>query len=288
MSQNIFVTGTNSGFGRLAVLSLAQKGHTVFATMRDVGGRNREAADALRKASDKIHVVEMEVTSDASVEGAVRAALEKVGHLDVVVNNAGFASLGLEETVTAEQLQKQFDTNVIGPQRVLRAALPGMKARGKGLIVQITSEVARIVFPFMGAYCASKAALEALSEAYRYELKPTGVELTMVQPGAFPTDFGKNILTGADAARAKGYGPLENGAQMMFKAFEQMFSGPVVPDPQLVADAVVALVDAPAGSRPARVVVDPISAAPTEALNKAHAEVQKALLNGFGMGGLAD
>ncbi len=292
MSQNILVTGTNSGFGRLITLSLAQKGHQVFATMRDVAGRNKEAADELSKAgeaaSGAIHVVEMDVADTASVDNAIRGVLEKAGHLDVLVNNAGYAAMGLEETLTAEQLRTQFEVNVIGPHNTARAALPSMKARGKGLIVQVSSGLGRLVFPLMGAYCASKAALESLSDAYRYELKATGVELTIVQPGAFPTDFAKRTVLGADAERAKGYGPMEKGVEMMFKNFEQMFSGPNVPHPQLVADAVVTLTEMEAGKRPARVVVDPMTGQMAENLNKAHADVQKMMLGHMGMGPLAD
>jgi len=289
MSLNIIVTGTNSGFGRLITLTLAQKGHKVFATMRDLAGRNAAAAKELIEAGKgNVDVVEMALTDDASVESGVASVLAKAGHVDVVVNNAGYASLGLEETLTSKQLLEQYDVNVVGPHRVMRAVLPTMRARSKGLIVQVSSGLGRVVFPIMGAYSSSKFALEALSEAYRYELKPTGVEVSIVQPGAFPTDFGKRVSVGADQDRAQGYGPLSNAVEMMGKNFEQMFSGPNVPNPQIVADAVLNLVDTPAGSRPARVVVDPMTGTSTEALNKAHAEIQKIMLGGFGMAMLSD
>jgi NAD(P)-dependent dehydrogenase (short-subunit alcohol dehydrogenase family) len=290
MSQNILVTGTNSGFGRLITHSLARAGHQVFATMRDVGGRNRAAAEEMRALAEKeglkIHVVEMEVTSDAGVNEAIAGVLAKAGHLDVVVNNAGTSVMGLEETLTPDQIQAMFSLNVLGPHRVARAVLPSMRARGKGLLVQISSTLGRLVLPFMGAYCASKAALESLSESYRYELRPTGVELTLVQPGAFPTDFGKHAAVGAEQDRAKGYGPLENGFQQMMIGFGEMMSSPNAPNPQLVADAVVQLVSSPAGSRPDRVVVDPMMGQATEGLNKGHLEMQKAALGGMGMGNL--
>jgi NAD(P)-dependent dehydrogenase (short-subunit alcohol dehydrogenase family) len=289
MSQNIFVTGTNSGFGRLITLTLARKGHQVFATMRDIEGRNAAAAKALAdEGVGKVTVLEMEASNDASVEKAVSAALAKAGHIDVLVNNAGYSTLGLNETLTPDQLLHQYDVNVVGPHRVMRAVLPSMRARGKGLVVQISSTVGRVVFPIMGAYCSSKFAFESLSEAYRYELKPTGVEVTMVQPGAFPTEFTQKLIVGKDAERAQGYGPMANGVEMMMKTFEQMLSGPNVPSPQLVADAIDALVDMPAGSRPARVSVDPGMGAVVEGLNKAHSDVQKAVLTGLGMGMLAD
>jgi NAD(P)-dependent dehydrogenase (short-subunit alcohol dehydrogenase family) len=289
MSQNVFVTGTNSGFGRLITLTSARKGHTVFATMRDIEGRNAEAAKALAaEGGGKVTVLEMSATDEASVNKAVETALAKAGHIDVLVNNAGYSTLGLQETLTPEQLLHQFDVNVVGPHRVLRAVLPSMRARGKGFVVQLSSAVSRILFPVMGAYCSSKFALDALSEAYRYELKPTGVEVSIVQPGGFQTDFAKNIIAGKDAERAQGYGPMANGLEMMMKAFEQMFSGPNVPSPQLVADAIDALIDMPAGTRPAHLVVDPMMGPVIEALNKAHADTQKQVLAGIGMGMLAD
>jgi len=289
MSQHILVTGTNSGFGRLITLTLAKKGHTVFATMRDTAGRNAKAAEALvKEGGEKVHIIEMSMTDDASVEKGVGEALAKGGHLDVLVNNAGYSMLGLEETLTSAQLLHQYDVNVVGPHRTMRAVLPSMRARGRGLIVQIGSGLGRITFPVMGAYGSTKFALEALMDAYRYELKGVGVEVTLVQPGAYPTEFAKNIVIGAEQQRAEGYGPMAGALQMMNGAFEQMFSGPTAPNPQDVADAIDHLVDLPVGTRPARVPVDKMMAALYEELNKAHADAQKTALSGMGMGPLAD
>lgn len=291
MSQNIFVTGTNSGFGRLTTLSLARKGHQVFATMRDTATRNREAAEEMRRLAEseslKIHVVEMSPTSEASVNEAVSSVLAKAGHLDVVVNNAGVSAMGIEETITPEQLQTLFDVNVVGPHRVVRAALPSMRARGKGLLIAVSSTLGRLTLPLMAAYCGSKAALESLFDGYRFELKPAGIESTLVQPGAFPTNLGASALIGADQERAQGYGPLANGMQQMGAMMAQMFSGPNAPNPQEVADAIVALVESAPGTRPDRVIVDRMMGQGPDALNKAHAEVQKAVLGGMGMGMLA-
>lgn len=297
MSQNVLITGTSSGFGRLTALTLAKRGHQVFAAMRDTTGRRSEAAEELRRAGEAIAgegggggitVVDMDVASDVSVQNAVAVVLEKAGHLDVVVNNAGVSAVGIEETLTTEQVEKMYQVNVFGSHRVARAALPSMRGRGKGLIIQISSSLGRFVLPFMGAYSASKAAVESLFDAYRFELKPTGVEITIVQPGAFPTDFTKNGMIGAEQERSRGYGPLENGMQQMFSGIGDMFSGPNAPDPQAVADAIAQLVESPAGSRPARVVVDMFMGQATEGLNQAHHEAQKGVLGGMGMGGLAE
>lgn len=288
MSQNIIVTGTNSGFGRLIAQTLASKGHQVFATMRDVAGRNAAVAAELTAAGEgRIHVVEMSPGNDSSVEQAVAAVLAQAGHIDVLVNNAGFATAGLAETLTSEQLLEQFNINVVGPHRTMRAVVPSMRARGKGLIIQISSGLGRIVFPLMGTYCSSKFALEALSESYRYELKPVGVEVSILQPGAFPTELAQHMMAGAEQERAQGYGPLANGLQMMGANFAAMFATNP-PSPQLVADGVLSLVETPAGTRPARLVVDPISGTVVGALNKSIGELQKTALGFFNMGMLAD
>jgi NAD(P)-dependent dehydrogenase (short-subunit alcohol dehydrogenase family) len=140
----------------------------------------------------------------------------------------------------------------------------------------------------LGVYASTKWALEALAETYRYELKPTGVDVTIVQPGAFPTTFNANGQMGADQARAEGYGPLANGLAMMGERMKTMFAVPNPPDPQEVADAIVALVETPAGQRPPRVVVDRFRGDVPRALNDAHAQAQKGLLTGIGMGFMAD
>jgi NAD(P)-dependent dehydrogenase (short-subunit alcohol dehydrogenase family) len=291
MSLNILITGTNSGFGRLTALALARRGHNVFATMRDTAGRNEKAAAELRQIAEaetlKLDVVEMRLTDSDSVNAAVKLVLEKTGHLDVVVNNAGRSLAGLQETATPEQLLEQLDINVVAPHRVARAVLPSMRARGQGLLLQISSELGRLVMPFMGSYCGAKAALESMFEAYAYELKPLGVEVALVQPGAFPTDFTKNGSLGTDVERAKGYGPMENGAQQFFAGLDQMMTGPNAPHPDEVAEAVVKLIETPAGTRPFRVVVDKMMGAMVEGLNSAHAQVQKGILTGLGMGNLA-
>jgi NAD(P)-dependent dehydrogenase (short-subunit alcohol dehydrogenase family) len=291
--SNILVTGSNSGFGRLTALALARRNHTVFATMRAPGGKNRGAADELRRIAETeklaLHVIELDVTDDASVARGIDAALAAAGGaIDVVVNNAGYGTGGLNETITPAQLLGVLDTNVVGIQRVNRAVLPSMRAKRAGLLVHVSSGLGRVLFPFVGAYAASKWAVEALAETYRYELKPTGVEVSIVQPGAFPTNFGPAMQVGADQARASGYGPLEHGLAAFGKQLETMFAVPNPPDPQEVADAIVDLVESPAGKRPARVVVDRFNGQGAVALNQAHTEVQRAVLGAMGMPMLAD
>jgi NADP-dependent 3-hydroxy acid dehydrogenase YdfG len=287
MPQNVLITGTSTGFGNLTALALASRGHRVFATMRDPDGKNREHAARLR-ATNGIDVLALDVTSEASVDAAVDAALQSAGHLDAVVNNAGLATIGLAETITPAQLLRLFDTNVVGVQRVDRAVLPSMRARKSGLLVHVSSGLGRIVIPIVALYGSTKFALEAISDAYRYELKGCGVDVTVVQPGAYPTELGSVEPDGADQARAKGYGPLEGALEGFRKRTLSMRSNPNGPNPQDVADAIVKLIETPAGQRPARVPVDTMKSPFVPRLNDAHAQVQRELLEGMGMGSLAD
>jgi len=287
MPQNVLITGTSTGFGNLTALALASRGHRVFATMRDPDGKNREHAARLRGVKG-IDVLALDVTSEASVDAAVASALRSAGHLDAVVNNAGIATIGLAETITPAQLLHLFDTNVVGVQRVDRAVLPSMRARKSGLLVHVSSGLGRIVIPVVALYGSTKFALEAISDAYRYELKGCGVDVTVVQPGAYPTELGSVEPDGADQARAKGYGPLEGALEGFHKRTLAMRSNPNAPNPQDVADAIVKLVETPAGQRPARVPVDAMKGPLVPRLNEAHAQAQRELLQGMGMGALAD
>src|SRR6202051_4574209 len=203
--QVILITGSSTGFGRLFTDTLARKGHTVFATMRDPGGRNAKNAFEVRALAEKdslpIHVLEMDVTNDASVEKAVDAAIAKAGRIDVAINNAGYYLTGLEEAVTTEQAQRLMDTNFLGPVRVNRAVLPHMRRQRSGVLLHISSAAGRLVLPAVGFYCASKFALEALAEAYSYELAGQGIESVILEPGAYETPVFGNTVRGADEAR---------------------------------------------------------------------------------------
>ena len=180
MSKTILITGASSGFGRDTAETLRHAGHTVYASMRGVQGKNREAAEALRKLGVK--TVELDVSDDTSVETGVKTVLAEAGKIDVLVNNAGIASVGVTEAFTTEQAKAIFDTNVIGLLRVTRAVLPSMRRQHDGLIINIGSILGRVTFPFVGIYGASKFAVEALTDSLRYEVSQLGVEVVEVQP----------------------------------------------------------------------------------------------------------
>ncbi|MDF2692344.1 MAG: 17-beta-hydroxysteroid dehydrogenase [Labilithrix sp.] len=285
--MNVLVTGTSTGFGHLTALALGARGHRVFATMRSPDGKNRERAAALREKAG-IDVLELDVTSEASVDAAITSALRTAGHLDAVINNAGQATIGLSETITPAQLLALYDINVVGMQRVNRAVLPSMRERKSGLLVHVSSALGRWVMPVVGLYASTKFAVEALAETYRYDLKATGVDVAIVQPGAYPTELGSGEAFGADQDRAKGYGPLAGALTTFGERAKATKGNPDAPNPQEVADAIVALVEAAPGQRPARVVVDASKSPFTPQLNEAHAQVQRQLLQALGMGVLAD
>jgi len=277
----ILITGTNSGFGWLAANSCAASGHKVYATMRDTKGRNADKAKALTQQAN-IEVVDVDVTDGKSVTDAVAMIIKKEGRLDVVVNNAGVYATGIAETFTEEDLDKAMDVNVKGPWRTIRAALPQMRKQGKGLIINISSVAGRFSFPFQMVYNSSKFALEGLTEGLHYEVRPLGVDVVLIQPGAFPTEiFGKTIA-GSDTAVIAGYGDLAKVPEQIGAGVVQMFEA-VKPNSQLVADAVVQLIDAPTGERPLRTVVDPAPGNFTEIANKGVEEQYGNFLTAFGM-----
>ena len=261
MSAAILITGASTGFGRDAAERLARRGHQVFATMRDIGGRNAEHRESLERLAARdelsLQVLELDVTDEASVENAVRAALRHAGHLDVVINNAGVAGVGVTEAYTPEQFQQMFDTNFFGVVRVNRAVLPSMRRRGSGLLIHVSSGAGRVVVPAMAAYCASKFALEALADAYRYELLPFGIDSVLVEPGIYRTPIFDRVVTPADSQRLAGYGSAAAYADDVLGTFKAAIAAPDAPGSEEVAETFVRLIEMAPSERPFRTVVSP-------------------------------
>jgi NAD(P)-dependent dehydrogenase (short-subunit alcohol dehydrogenase family) len=253
MSKTILITGASSGFGRDTAETLFRAGHTVYASMRGAQGKNREADEALRKHG--IETVELDVSDDASVEAGVKKVLAKAGRIDVLINNAGIGSAGVTEAFTAEQAKVVFETNVIGLLRVTRAVLPSMRENRDGLIINIGSVLGRVTFPFFGIYGASKFAVEALTDSLRYEVSQLGVEVVVVQPSAYPTNFLTSIQMPAGTEVTKSYGEVGQIPDSMFKVFQSMFEGKDAPNPHDVSEAIAKLVGQSKGSRATRTVV---------------------------------
>lgn len=284
MQKIIFITGASSGFGRDTAETLAAAGHQVFAGMRDLNGRNKEVADVLR--SKGITPVALDVTCETTTQAAIQTVLEKSGgRIDVVINNAGIASAGVSETFTPEQLRDVFEVNVFGIQRVLRATLPTLRKQGDGLIINTGSILGRVTFPFFGLYGASKYAVEAMTESYRYELSQLGVDVVLIQPSAYPTNMYAAMQQPDDAARGSAYGEIGAIPGKMFETFMGMFAAANAPNPHDVAVAIAKLVATAKGQRPDRVVVG--QAFGSDAVNVAVAPVQRQVVDGLGLGALA-
>ena len=261
MSTTVLITGASTGFGRDAAERLARRGHHVFATMRESNGRNAEHRAALERLADaedlRLRVLDLDVTSDESVRGAVEEALREAGRLDVAVNNAGYAGIGVTEAFTPEQFHQMFDVNVVGAVRVNRAVLPAMRARRTGLLIHVSSGAGRVTVPALGAYSASKFALEAIADAYRYELLPFGIDSVLVEPGIYRTPIFDRIASPADSRRVESYGDAAGYAERVRGVFMSAISAPDAPGSEEVAEEIVRIIEADPAERPFRTVVSP-------------------------------
>ncbi|MDN3029041.1 SDR family oxidoreductase [Streptomyces sp. S.PB5] len=259
----ILVTGASSGIGALSVRALALAGHTVYAGIRRTATRNAAAvADLTRYGTDHqvdVQAVELDVTSQDSADAAIDRILAERGRLDVVVHNAGHMVLGAAEAFTTEQLADLYDVNVLGTQRVNRAALPTLRGQGSGLLVWIGSSSTRGGCPpFLAPYFAAKAAMDALAVSYAAEVLPFGIDTAIVVPGAFTTGTNHfaNAGTPADRARAEAY---DRRHQPVTDDLGKRLAALIPPDADVseVAEAVVRLVAMPHGTRPLRTHLDP-------------------------------
>jgi NADP-dependent 3-hydroxy acid dehydrogenase YdfG len=283
MGKTILITGASSGFGRLTAQTLRNSGHKVFAGFRSNEGRKKQVADELREKN--IEILKLDVTDQGSVDSAIAQLLEKSNNeLDAVVNNAGMASAGISEAFTPEQARQLFEVNVFGVQRVLRATLPVLRAKRRGLVINVGSILGRITLPFFGLYGASKYAVEAMSDSYRYELSQLGVDVVLVQPSAYPTNMYAAAQQPADEELRKTYGEVAEVPDKILKTFVTLFQGENGPNPQDVATAIDKIVSTPAGNRPDRVVVGlPFG---SDAVNKAVAPIQRGVIENLGLGDL--
>ena len=280
----ILITGSSSGFGRLTAELLARKGYSVVATMRNTTERNADAANALKEmaARESLHlkVREMDVTQETSIDHCIRETIDDSGRLDVLVNNAGMGYLGLMESFTSEQAQRIFETNVFGVLRTIRAVLPQMHKQRSGLLIQVSSGAGRIVLPSMGLYCASKFALEAITETYHYELAAGGIDSVSVQPGAYPTDIFGKLEGGSDAVRETQYQAAKEIAPRVRAVLTSSKA-----DPGEIAETIFRIITTEPGKRQLRYRVGQ-GAGGVEMLNDAAAEAQRRTLSAFNVSDL--
>ncbi|HIG25403.1 MAG TPA: SDR family oxidoreductase [Acidimicrobiia bacterium] len=225
----ILITGSNSGFGFLSALTLARRGHQVVASMRNVA-RGGELQRIAEEEGLAVEVVELDVNDLASVE----RCLADPGSIDVLINNAGFEVEAAIEQLDDALMQQQFETNVMGPLRTMRAVLPIWKERRSGVVINVSSIAGRVGSPYTGAYSASKFALEALSESLNFEVSQLGIRVHLIEPGRFATDF-KNNKVRPDCWE----GSAQQQRSLAFRAASSSLGGSgEPPDPQLVADAI--------------------------------------------------
>ncbi|KPU93310.1 oxidoreductase [Variovorax paradoxus] len=259
--QIILVTGAGTGIGKLSARSLAEAGHVVYASMRDIAGRNAPRAAELRALAAaeglELHPLELDVLSQDSADAAAATIVREQGQLDVVMQNAGHLVVGPTEAFTPEEIVKVFDTNVLGAQRVNRAVLPYLRRQESGLMLWISSTTTKGGFPpFMGPYGAAKAAMDSLAVTLAYEIARFGIETSIVVPGAFTrgTDHFPSAGKPADAATAAAYGRYDGLMDQIGAKLSALT--PEHADPQAVADEIVRIVGLPAGQRPMRPVID--------------------------------
>ena len=292
MTQIIVITGASSGFGRLAAHALAKSGHTIYAGMRDIAGRNAPKAQALQAHAAQtgvdLRAVELDVQSEPSIEAAIATILRGSGRLDTVVHNAGHMVFGPAEAFTPEQYAALYDVNVLGTQRVNRAALPILRRQGRGLVVWVSSTSTRGgTPPWLAPYFAAKAGMDSLAVSYAGELARWGIETSIIVPGAYTTGTNHFAHAGApaDTARAAEYaeGPTGDIPDIALKGLSAL--EPPNADATEVAEAIARVVDMPFRKRPFRVHIDP-SQDGAEIVNGVADRVRAELLRRIGLADL--
>ena len=264
MKDVILITGASSGFGALTARALAGAGHTVYASMLDMGGKNAKQVEELnqfaKEHSVDLKAIELDVTSEDSAGEAVESILRSEDRLDVIVHNAGHMAYGPAEAFTPEQFAELYDINVLGTQRVNRAALPRLRKQGRGLLVWVGSTSTRGgTPPYLAPYFAAKAAMDSLAVSYAGEISRWGIETCIVVPGAFTsgTNHFANAGKPEDGERVAEYeaGPYKGFGESTSKALSATV--PSDADVAEVARAITRVVGLPFGKRPYRVYVDP-------------------------------
>lgn len=228
-SKIVFITGATAGIGRVTALHLARLGHHVIASGRKTAELAR-LEDEGKKLTGKLDVVTLDVTSSSSIAAAVEtvAKLTRDRGIDVLVNNAGFGVLGPTSEISDAEMRRQYETNVFGLMNVTRAFLPKMRERRAGRIINVSSVGGRITLPYFGVYNSTKYALESLSDALRYELRPFGIDVALIEPGVIRTNFEATATSGIDTLMAGPYAPALARHEEMSKTADRFASNPIV------------------------------------------------------------
>lgn len=229
------ITGCSSGFGHAIAEAALSRGDTVLATAR----RPESLGDLVEEAPQgRAHALALDVTDPGQVRGVVDEVIGRLGRIDVLVNNAGYGSVGAVEEFTMEELRTQFETMFFGTVELTKAVLPHMRARRSGAIVQMSSMGGQLAFPGFGSYCAAKFALEGFSEALAGEVAPFGIKVLIVEPGAFRTGFGGTRMRRSQ--EIKDYSTSVGGTRELVDNMDQTQPG----DPTKAARAILTALDA--------------------------------------------
>jgi NAD(P)-dependent dehydrogenase (short-subunit alcohol dehydrogenase family) len=291
MSNVIVITGASSGFGALTARALADAGDTVYAGMRQTAGRNAPQVEAARAYATEhgvdLRAIDLDVNSQQSIDAAVARIQAEHGRIDVLIHNAGHMVVGPAEAFTPEQLAQLYDINVLSTQRVNRAVLPGMRDRGEGLVLWVSSSsVKGGTPPYLAPYFAAKAGMDSLAVSYAAELARWGVETSIVVPGSFTSGTNHFAHAGhpADADVEAAYETRYAGL-MDQVAGKLAALAPEGADASLVSDEIARIVALPFGQRPFRVHVDPADDG-SEAVSDLADRTRRDFLGRVGLGDL--
>jgi NAD(P)-dependent dehydrogenase (short-subunit alcohol dehydrogenase family) len=229
MTKVILITGASSGIGFDAAASLARQGHRVYAAARRV-----ERMEPLKALG--VVPLRMDVTDEASLEAGVRTVLEAEGRIDALVNNAGYGYFGAIENVPLEEARRQLEVNVFGLARLCQLVIPSMREQGSGRIVNISSVAGKTVLYFGGWYHVSKFSVEALSDALRMELKPFGIDVSMIEPGGIKTNWG--IIAADHLAESSKGTPYEAEGLRESETMRKAYSMRLLSNPSVVTRAI--------------------------------------------------
>lgn len=227
-----FITGTSRGFGRVWADAALKRGDKVAATARNVAS----IADFKEKYGENVLTLELDVTNPQQVKTAVTQAHEYFGRLDIVLNNAGYSLVSTIEEASADEVRALYETNVLGPLSVIQAALPLLRKQGSGHILGTSSNLGHVTLPVIGYYCSSKWAFEAIHESLAAEVKAFGIKVTIIEPGAYTTEFGSQ----ESLKFAAGLNIYANFKEQFFGSLKNMERG----DPEATPEAIFQIVDA--------------------------------------------
>lgn len=256
--KTVLITGCSAGFGKITAELLASQGYTVLAGIRNMRTINQAVSEELSRQKN-IEVIELDLASLESITSAVN--LIKTRRIDILVNNAAVCGIGFTEAHSVDKVKNIFEINVFGLYELTRQIIPIMRNQKEGLIISVSSIVGRIVMPIWGAYSASKFAVEALAETWRYELMPLGIDSVIVEPGPHPTtNMGTKMAAYSAEMPAmetlKQYGSVTQSLQEFEKQLKLEIENGTYQKPEGVAKAIAELIEKPMGKRPMRTVVD--------------------------------